>query len=189
MQCVHDVQHRPLLFSSQPGGLPFVFPQTELFLRLHSVILQHPTIFPHILALDFQARLWLNRFDHEMIVTEGAILVAVFKLLHVLPKALLALLAGKSHLRRLLELVILGFGVAYCAIKPLPAAGGADGDLGVEDVFAEDTMWFSTMFWNEKMIKVCHYSPHLGSKLPGVLILAQRVRPGDIMSSPWSEQF
>ena len=30
----------------------------------------------------------------------------------------------------------LGFGVAFGAVEPLAAAGRADGDLGIEDVFA-----------------------------------------------------
>lgn len=32
--------------------------------------------------------------------------------------------------------MLLGLGVALCAVEPFVAAGGADGDLGVEDVFA-----------------------------------------------------
>lgn len=97
-----SMSSRSFLISPQPSSLPFVFPQTELFLWLHSIIFQHPTILPHILAFDLQACLWLDRFDHEVIVAERAIFVAVFELLHIFPKALLALLAGKCHLHRLL---------------------------------------------------------------------------------------
>jgi hypothetical protein len=32
--------------------------------------------------------------------------------------------------------VFLLFSVAFCTVEPFSAAGGADGDLGVEDVFA-----------------------------------------------------
>ncbi len=71
-----------------------------------------------------------------MIVAVRAVLVALVVLGHVLAKRLLALLAEEGHLGRLRERVGLRLGVALGAVIPLLAARGADGDLGVEDVFA-----------------------------------------------------
>ena len=72
-----------------------------------------------------------------MIVAVRTVLVALVILGHVLPERLLALLAEERHLRRLCQPVRLALGVALGAVEPLPAARCADGDLGVEDVFAE----------------------------------------------------
>ena len=75
-----------------------------------------------------------------MIIAVRTVLVAVLKLLHILSKALFAFFAGKGHLEGLFEVVLLGFGVAFGAVEPLATARGADGDLGVEDVFAGDML-------------------------------------------------
>lgn len=71
-----------------------------------------------------------------MVVAVRAVFVALLELLGVLAEALLALFAGEDHLGTLLEIVVLGLGMALGAVKPLLAAGAADGDLGVEDVLA-----------------------------------------------------
>ena len=74
---------------------------------------------------------------HVVIVAVRTVLVALVILGHVLPERLLALLAEERHLRRLCQPVRLRLGVALGTVVPLPAAGCADGDLGVENVFAD----------------------------------------------------
>ena len=64
-------------------------------------------------------------------------LVTILIICHVFPKRLLALLAQERHLVRLREPVVLCLRVALGAVEPLPAARCADGDLGIEDVFAD----------------------------------------------------
>jgi hypothetical protein len=64
------------------------------------------------------------------------ILVAVLEFIHIFAEAFLALLAREDHLHGLFQRVALRFGVALRAVEPEPAAGRADGYLGVEDVFA-----------------------------------------------------
>lgn len=54
----------------------------------------------------------------------------------VFSEALLAFLAGEDHLVLLLELVVGVLCVAFGAVEPLLAARSANGDLGVENVFA-----------------------------------------------------
>ena len=71
-----------------------------------------------------------------MIIAVGAVLVAFLVVDHVLTECLLALFAHERHLRRPAEAMVLGLGVALGAVKPLLAARSADGDLGVEDMFA-----------------------------------------------------
>ena len=70
-----------------------------------------------------------------MVVAVRAVLITFIELLHVLAKALLALLTRERHLHGLFELVCLRFGVALRAVEPLPAARRANRDLGIEDVF------------------------------------------------------
>jgi len=55
-----------------------------------------------------------------------AVLIAVVEFRHILPEALFALFAGEDHFGGLFEAVRLGFGVAFGAVEPLFAAGGAD---------------------------------------------------------------
>ena len=62
--------------------------------------------------------------------------VPVLELARVLAEGFLALLADKDHLEALQEGVIFLLLVARSAVEPLLAAGRADRDLGVEDVFA-----------------------------------------------------
>ncbi len=128
--------HKQSFRSTQPRRLPLIIPYLDLLPLLCALIPQHPTINPHIIALHLQPRLRFLGLDHEMVVAVRAVLVAILKLLHVLPEALLALFAREGHVHGLFELVRLRVGVALRAIEPLPAAGRADGDLGVEDVFA-----------------------------------------------------
>ena len=64
-----------------------------------------------------------------------AVLVALFVVTHVFAERLLALLAQKVHLDGLLQTMVLRFCVTFGAVEPLLAAGGADGDLRVQDVF------------------------------------------------------
>jgi len=71
-----------------------------------------------------------------MVVTVRAELVRFFEGLRVFAEGFAALLAGECHIKALKEGVFLLFSVAFCTVEPFSAAGGADGDLGVEDVFA-----------------------------------------------------
>ena len=64
--------------------------------------------------------------------------VPVLELARVLAEGLLALLAHEDHLEALEQGVVFFLLVALGAVEPLLAAGRADGDLGVEDVFAHD---------------------------------------------------
>lgn len=73
---------------------------------------------------------------HEVVVTVRTVLVAFLEFRGVFPEGFLALLADERHLRRLGEVVRLFFRMAFRAIKPLLAAGRADGNLGVQDVLA-----------------------------------------------------
>jgi hypothetical protein len=86
-----------------------------------------------------------------------AVLVTLVKLLNILAESLFTFFAGENHFKGGLEIVCFGFSVAFCAVKPFAACvcavlvmglrqggGGAEGlaagranrDLGVEDVFA-----------------------------------------------------
>lgn len=125
-----------IALSAQPSSLSLVVPDRKLLLPLDTIIPDHPRVLPDILALDLETSLRLLGLEQEVVVAVRAVLVALFKRLHVFAETLLALFAGEDHLRGAFELVVLLLGVAFCAVEPLPAAGGADGDLGVEDVFA-----------------------------------------------------
>lgn len=61
----------------------------------------------------------------------------IIPILNILPETLLALFTSKRHLGLLLERVVGGFGMTFGAVKPTFTAGAADGDLGVEDMFAK----------------------------------------------------
>ena len=100
------------------------------------LILQHPTINPRILSLHLQRRLRLLRLNDKVVIAVRAVLVAILELLRVLAEALLALLAREGHVEFLEQGVRFAVGVALGAVEPFAAAGGADRDLGVEDVFA-----------------------------------------------------
>lgn len=121
--------------SSQPRSLTLIFPNRRHFLLLHTVIPDHPSVLPDIVTLDLQAGLWLDSLEQEVIVAVRAVFVALLKSLHVLAEAFLAFLAGKNHLGGAFELMVVLFGMAFGAVEPLPAAGSADGHLGVENVF------------------------------------------------------
>lgn len=125
----------PFTSSTQSRRLALIVPDCKLLLLLDPIVLDHPRIFPHIITFDLQSRLGLLGLDDEMVIAEGAVFVALFELVHVFSKALLALLTGEDHLRGRFEIVVFGLGVALCAVEPLPTAGRADGDLGIEDVF------------------------------------------------------
>lgn len=71
-----------------------------------------------------------------MVVTVGAVLVALLEFRNVFPESFLAFLANERHLRRLCKFVGLCFCVAFGTIEPLLAAGRADGNLGIQDVLA-----------------------------------------------------
>ncbi len=57
--------------------------------------------------------------------------IALLVVGHVLPEGLLALFAHERHFGGLAQVVRLAFGVTFCAVVPLLAAWGSNGDLGV----------------------------------------------------------
>lgn len=61
--------------------------------------------------------------------------VRVLELIPGFSKALFAPLAHKGHLLALLQGMFLSLAMAFCAIEPLSATWGANGNLGIEDVF------------------------------------------------------
>lgn len=65
-----------------------------------------------------------------------AVLVALFVDCHILAESLLALLADEGHLRCTRKRVCLRFCMAFGAVEPLLATRGANGNLGIQDVFA-----------------------------------------------------
>lgn len=71
-----------------------------------------------------------------MVIAVRTILVALVPLLRVLSKALAALFAREGDLEALQQRVRLGLAVTGAAVEPFLAAGAAQGDLGVENVFA-----------------------------------------------------
>lgn len=89
-----------------------------------------------------------------MVVTVRAVLVAtqpsksvpdacanrddlrIFHLLCIFSEAFFTLLARECHVEALRQGMLLALLMALCTIKPLAATRGADGDLGVEDMFA-----------------------------------------------------
>ena len=73
---------------------------------------------------------------HKVVVTVGAVLVALLEFRDVFPEGFLALLTDECHLRRLGKPMRLRFCVAFGTIEPLLTAGRADGNLGVQDVLA-----------------------------------------------------
>lgn len=79
---------------------------------------------------------WGKGGTHIMVIAMRAVLVALLIVAHIFPKRLFAFLAHERHLRRLAQPMVLCLCVALCAVEPLLAAWRADGDLGVEDVFA-----------------------------------------------------
>jgi hypothetical protein len=71
-----------------------------------------------------------------MIITMRAVFVALFVDCHVLAESLLTLFADESHFRCPSKWVCLCLCMAFRTVEPLLATRGADGDLGIQDVFA-----------------------------------------------------
>jgi hypothetical protein len=124
--------------SAQPCCLALVVPDSWCILALDTIIPDHPGVLSNILALNLESCLGLLGLQKEVVVAVRAVLVALVELFHIFAKDLSALFACENHLGRAFELMVLLLSVAFCAVEPLPAAGRADGDLGVEDVFAGD---------------------------------------------------
>lgn len=123
-------------FLSQPRSLQLIIPNSQVLFRFNPLILDHPRVLSNILSLHLQSCLWFFGLNDKVVVAVRAVLVAVFEFGHVFAETLFTFLACKGHFHGLFESVVLGFGVAFGAVEPLFAARGADGDLGVEDVFA-----------------------------------------------------
>jgi hypothetical protein len=71
-----------------------------------------------------------------MIITMRAVFVALFVDGHILAESFLTLFADESHLRCPLKCMCLGLCMTFRTVEPLLATWGADGDLGIQDVFA-----------------------------------------------------
>lgn len=65
-----------------------------------------------------------------------AVFICVLEFTGVFAEGLFALFADEGHVKGLEEGVRGLFCVAFGAVEPFFAAGRADGDLGVEDMFA-----------------------------------------------------
>jgi hypothetical protein len=143
--------------STQPLAGLFQVPDGLLLFLALTLVLDETCVLSHILALDLQSSMWRLCFKDKVVVAVWAILVALFKLLNVLAESLFALFARKDHFEGGLEVVCFRLGVTFSAIEPFAAccgavlvmglrrdgggserlaAGRADRDLGVEDVFA-----------------------------------------------------
>lgn len=70
-----------------------------------------------------------------MVITVGAILVALVIFRHVFTERFLALLAQECHLRCLAQPMVLALCVAFRAVEPLLTAGCPDCNLRVENMF------------------------------------------------------
>lgn len=150
--------------------------------RLHPSMTDSPCIHPCVLALDTDhglRRLCLDDLPHTrhhqrtligphrthiVIITVRTILVAVLVVGHVLAKRLFALFAGKRHLCRLGQSVVLRFCVALCTVKPLLAAWCAYRHLCVQDMFAAKSQ--SKRFMKEIELET-RYRPHRKRALRG----------------------
>ena len=143
--------------SSEPVGCILDVEDGAHVLLPLALVLDHPVVDSGILALDVQRGLWRQGVEDEVVVAVRAVLVAaprsanvgpgmwlwdaerhvpVLELAGVLAEGLFALFADKDHLEALQQRVVSRLLVALCAVEPLLAAWRADGDLGVEDVFA-----------------------------------------------------
>jgi hypothetical protein len=143
--------------STQPLAGFFQVPNGLLLFLALTFVLDETCVLSDILALDLQSGMWRLCFKDKVVVAVWAILVALVKLLNVLAESLFALFACKDHFEGGLEVVCFRLGVAFSAIEPFAAccravlvmglrrdgggseglaAGRADRDLGVEDVFA-----------------------------------------------------
>ena len=76
--------------------------------------------------------------DNEVVIAMGAIFVGLLELFNLFAESALALLAQEDHFHGRHELVVIAplLHVALRAVEPKFAAGGANGDLRIEDVFA-----------------------------------------------------
>lgn len=71
-----------------------------------------------------------------MVIAVWAVFVALLKLSGVFAETLSAFFAGECHFGGFGQGMRFLFMVAFGAVEPFPAARRANGDLGVEDVFA-----------------------------------------------------
>ena len=62
--------------------------------------------------------------------------IPVLELACIFPEGLFALLTHKNHFEALQQRVVSRLLVTLCTVEPLLATWRADGDLGIEDVFA-----------------------------------------------------
>lgn len=86
-----------------------------------SVIFQEPIV--HASIVTFDGERWFGNlgFNDEVVIAVRAVFVAVIELLCIFAEALFALFAGKCHVERLHEWVLLLFGMAFGTVKPFAA--------------------------------------------------------------------
>ena len=106
---------------------------------LLAIVLEHLVL---VASLGFELNHQLSTvlrslsLGHEVVVATRAVLVSLLELFDLLAEHLFALLAGENHLGSLLQLVVLFLLMALGTVEPLAAAGSANRDLGVQNVFA-----------------------------------------------------
>jgi hypothetical protein len=130
--------HQQSAPSAQSRRLALIIPNSWCLLALDTVVPDHARVLSDVLALNLETRLGLLGLQEEVVVAMRAVLIALVELFHVFAKDFSALFACEDHLGGAFELVVLLLSVAFCAVEPLATAWRADGDLGVEDVFAGD---------------------------------------------------
>lgn len=81
---------------------------------------------------------------HVVVIAMRAVLVALIIFRHILSECFLAFFADEYHLRGLGQWMGLCLCMAFRAVVPLFAAGCSNGDLCVENVFAESTCMFES---------------------------------------------
>lgn len=69
-----------------------------------------------------------------MVVTAGTVFIRFVPITYVFPKNLSAFLAPKNHFCSARNRVVCYIRMTFGAVKPLPAAGGSDLNLGVQYV-------------------------------------------------------
>ena len=93
-----------------------------------------------LFELDHQlaGHLRCSRFQDVMVVAVRTEFVSLFKFANVFAECLFALFAGHHELHTLQQLVVVAehIFVALGTVEPLFAAGGPDGNLGVQNVLA-----------------------------------------------------
>ena len=114
--------------------------ESELTLLLSHVLEHFVLVSLHLFDLNDELSFGLGGLcgNNVVIIAVGAELVSLLEFTDILAEYFLALLACKYHFGGSFQFVVITHGllVALGAIKPSLAAGGADGNLGVQNMFA-----------------------------------------------------